>query len=247
MRKRIYKHVSGSDEDCFTISISDLMAGLLSIFILVLIAFALNFKAHNDKLISNQEIRTQMLERIDRELKGQNILSIEVKKDIGVINFPSTSLFTKGNDKLSPQGQTLIKKFTIILYKVLNDENYKGKVETVFIEGHTDGDNYATQLERIGRDNWWLSTQRAIATWKLMKATKKEVESELKNSSGQPLFSCSGYADTRPLAVETQGGKQVQEAAKERNRRIAFRITMMPPKAEVFSTENPDIKNQEDK
>ena len=48
-------------EDSFVICMSDLMAGLLSVFILALIFYMLNFSQAAAQLTSNQEIRTEIL------------------------------------------------------------------------------------------------------------------------------------------------------------------------------------------
>ena len=45
----------------------------------------------------------------------------------------------------------------------------------------------------------------------------------MKNKNGEPLFSCSGYADTRPIS-----GNDTEEGRQE-NRRIDLRFTMIPP------------------
>ena len=50
---------------------------------------------------------------------------------------------------------------------------------------------------------------------------------ENNNSAKEKLFSCSGYAETRPIASnETEEGK-------EANRRIDIRFTMTPPQEET--------------
>ena len=101
----------------------------------------------------------------------------------------------------------------------LDKEHYKNAVETIFIEGHTDNVDIKTPEFP---SNWELSTQRAINTWKLMYQEGPALDEE-KNNNGEPIFSCSGYADTRPIADnDTEEGRQA-------NRRIALRFTMMPP------------------
>lgn len=63
--------------------------------------------------------------------------------------------------------------------KTLKSEKYKGKIETVFIEGHTDSD--PTGAGSIYASNWELSTQRAINTWNVMKSGDNKELAELKN------------------------------------------------------------------
>lgn len=47
------------------------------------------------------------------------------------------------------------------------------------------------------------------------------------NPNGDPLFSCSGYADTRPITDDAYD--ESSEAGRQANRRIDIRFAMMPP------------------
>jgi hypothetical protein len=48
----------------------------------------------------------------------------------------------------------------------------------------------------------------------------------LNNRNNQPVFSCSGYAETRPIS------KNITDEDKRVNRRIDIRFTMSPPSDE---------------
>lgn len=60
----------------------------------------------------------------------------------------------------------------------------------------------------------------------------------LTNSRGDPIFSCSGYAETRP--IKDNGLDPDSAAGRAANRRIDIRFVMMPPQApgEASSEEN---------
>ena len=45
---------------------------------------------------------------------------------------------------------------------------------------------------------------------------------------GQPIFSCSGYAETRPITDDEYD--EDSEEGRQANRRIDLRFAMMPPR-----------------
>lgn len=211
-----YRANREGEENPFIISISDLMAGLLTIFMLALAYYVLSFGQQSAKLTENEDKRTEILEILKRELESAGI-AVRVDKD--VLHLPEGVLFDVGEAEIKEEGWRTIRVLAPLLNNVLQNPRYKDAVETVFIEGHTD--NSPINTPRFP-SNWELSTQRAINTWQAMQVVCPELGS-LRNKSGQPLFSCSGYADTRPIAANDT------EEGKSRNRRIDLRFTMVPP------------------
>lgn len=204
------------DENPFLISISDLMAGLLTVFILALAYYVLSFGQQSAKLTENEGKRAKILERLEEELRKAGIV-VRVDKD--VLHLPEGVLFDVGEAEIKEGGWQTIKILAPLLNDVLRDPEFKDAVETVFIEGHTDNSPISTPRFP---SNWELSTQRAINTWQAMQRVCPEL-GNLVNKGGQPLFSCSGYADTRPIVPNDT------EENKSRNRRIDLRLTMVPP------------------
>lgn len=96
-------------------------------------------------------------------------------------------------------------------------------LDTIFIEGHTD--NRPLQ-GFMGKGNWGLSTFRAISLWQFWgdALAREEQLSRLNNKDGKPLFSVSGYGETRPAVAD-----QVTEEDFKRNRRIDIRFTIRRP------------------
>ena len=218
MRRFHHQEVSENKENAFTLSISDLMAGLLSVFILAVCYFMLNLGQVKDQYTGNMEMRDDMLEEIKAELdqKGTTVI---IDKKQGALRIEGDFLFNTGEAHVKESGRQDILNLADVLYQVLEKEHYKNAIETIFIEGHTDNVDIETPEFP---SNWELSTQRAINTWKLMYHEGPALDTE-KNSNGEPIFSCSGYAETRPIADnDTEDGRQS-------NRRIALRFTMMPP------------------
>jgi chemotaxis protein MotB len=218
---RINKAIPEQDAGTFNLSISDLMAGLLAIFILALSYFMLNFSKATAQLTQNNVKRSEILLVIKGEMKKGGI-DVKIDEKHGILRIPEGVLFDVAKADIKPEGQVVITKLSDILLNVLSGDEYKDYVETVFIEGHTD--NVPIENSEYP-SNWELSTKRAINTWLVMQGYRPELNN-LMNRNGQPIFSCSGYAETRPVS------DNALEEGKRENRRIDLRFTMSPPSEE---------------
>ncbi len=210
--------------DAFALSISDLMAGLMSIFILTICYFILNFSQVTAQLTQNDIKRAELLDTIHEELE-KNGVQVMVDEEHGILRIPEGAMFDVGRAEVKPEGQAIILKLSQALDKTLTSERFAGSVETVFIEGHTDN---VPINNGVFASNWDLSTKRAINTWLLMGQAVPNLQTLINNRS-QTIFSCSGYADTRPIADNKDA------VGRQRNRRIDVRFSMSPPTQEDMS------------
>ena len=217
MRRRT-ENFDAPAQDTFTISISDLMSGLLAIFILVLAYFILNFSQATAQLTQNDETRKQLLHFMQEELEQAGI-KVSVDEQHGILRISEGVLFDVGLADVKPQGQVVIKKLGEVLEVALEAEQFKGRVETIFIEGHTDN---VPISNGIFPSNWELSTKRAINTLLVMGYARPRLP-WFPNDKGELIFSVSGYADTRPIANNST------EEGRRENRRIDIRFSMTPP------------------
>ena len=228
MRRRT-PQVDAPAQDNFTISISDLMSGLLAIFILVLSYFILNFTQETaqltqvtEQLTQNDETRSKLLRFMQEELEREGI-KVTIDDEHGILRIPDGVLFDPGLADVKPQGRVVIQKLGKVLETALDDEQFKGRVETIFIEGHTDN---VPINNGIFPSNWELSTKRAINTWLVMGSAQPRLP-WFPNNNGELIFSVSGYADTRPIPT----ADNTTEEGRRANRRIDIRFSMMPPSA----------------
>lgn len=222
------RRIIHSDEehfkDTFSISISDLMSSLLAIFILVLSYFILNFSQATAQLTQNDIKRAELLRLIQHELESEGI-KVTVDEQHGILRISEGVLFDVGRADVKTQGQVVIQKLGNILVNTLESDRFKGRVETIFIEGHTD--NIPIENEMFP-SNWELSVKRAINTWQTMNGANPKLNALL-NNKGELIFSVSGYADTRPV----KGNDTVE--GRQENRRIDIRFSMSPPSEEDMS------------
>ena len=217
MRRRT-PQIDEPAQDNFTISISDLMSGLLAIFILVLSYFILNFSQATAQLTQNDVTRAELLRFMQEELEREGI-KVTIDEQHGILRISEGVLFDVGLADVKPQGRGVIQKLGGVLEVALEKEQFKGRVETIFIEGHTDN---VPINNGIFPSNWELSTKRAINTLLVMGYARPRLP-WFPNDKGELIFSVSGYADTRPIAENST------EAGRRENRRIDIRFSMTPP------------------
>ncbi len=223
------------DEGGYLASVSDLMSGLIFIFIIMLVAFALGLQAQQDRLDRAKEERSALLEEIEKDLLKQGI-AVKIEKRQGVLRLGESLLFDQGRADLGDPARRTVGKLAAVLMEVLpcytevtgevvrpdcGERGKAGKVDAIFIEGHTDD----VPLNGYGqyRDNWDLSMGRAKSIFtELLGASRNQLDL-LQNRDGQPVLGLSGYADRRGVA-----GNDSDENRK-RNRRIDLRFVMVPP------------------
>jgi chemotaxis protein MotB len=233
-------HNSGIDdhveEENYFVSMTDMMVGLVFIFIVLLMYYALQFRDVTDQLTGANQTRTDILETLEKSLKEKGV---EVTLDTanGVLRLPDAILFDSGIAELKPEGVVAVQKLGEALGEVLpcytdNTNNAARprtcpetphRIESVYIEGHTDTD----ALNGTGpiRDNWDLSVTRATNTFRSLRDSAPSLElmcARVLNRCS-PILSVSGYGPQRPVSA----GDGL--ADKQRNRRIDLRLVMVAP------------------
>lgn len=218
-----YSRSLENDEAAQWISVSDLMAGLVIIFILTLTYYMLSYSEKTERLTENQKLKQEIMETIEKEMREKGF-KVTIDKRHWVIRMPDELLFDSGSAKLKEKGKELTGALGSVLYDVFTEKKFQKRIETVFIEGHTDHRPLGKKLRERFRSNWELSAQRAINTWRELTSIKKELEN-LVNNKNEKLFSVSGYADSRGVVPKDSENLQ-------KNRRIDLRIAMSPPTKE---------------
>jgi flagellar motor protein MotB len=230
------------EQQGYLISVSDLMAGLLFVFIIALMVFAAKLtyetketkKARGDlekkvnQLSSAKQKRSELLHYIADALIRAGYTRVIVNDDHGILHLPEDILFPSGRAELQPRGQEMLRVLSRVLVETLPQyvraqDSLTPTIDAIFIEGHTDTDPVITHLS-IFEDNWDLSTTRAINTYKFLISCDEDLD-QLQNQDDQPIFSVSGYESKRPVRPNDT------EENKRRNRRIDIRFLMTPPEA----------------
>lgn len=186
----------------FLLSFSDLMAGMLAIYILVLIVTLVELERRKEELrISKKELieslegiqsiqddirasisgvvkREQalvvMLKRIQDDLKKKGI-EVIIAENGTILRIPEDQLhFDLGKYNIPQEHTNSVNAIGDALLHSLKQEKNRSLLDTVFVEGHTDSVENRREM-----GNWGLSTYRAISLW-LFWTESPGIMSELK-------------------------------------------------------------------
>jgi len=243
-----------SDESVnYFVPMTDMMVGVLFIFILMLMAFALDFRRTTDAqetalkvaqevaskldplqsavreqmalLDKAQQDRRELLQDIRTQLASEG-LSVQIDEANGVLRLNEDAVrFAPNRADLVDPNKDNVGKIARVLERVLPkyvscrgwqtsacSETEGTSLETLFIEGHTD-------TTGIDNNNWVLSTERAVNTYRELIAVSPSLRL-LRNNRNEEVISVSGYSSTRPI------DPRAIHDAWDRNRRIDLRFVM---------------------
>ena len=228
------------EEENYFASMTDMMVGLVFIFIIMLMYFVLQFRDVTEQLVGADQTRTEILKKLESTLKSKGV-DVTVDTQDGVLRLPDAILFDKGQAILKPEGLTAVSHLADALADVLpcytdytaasesrpaNCPKSTHRIESVYVEGHTDQDPLTGS--GLIRDNWDLSVVRATNTYRQLTVLRPNLVSLCAQKPGgrcEPVLSVSGYGPQRPLEAGDT------DEIKRRNRRIDLRLIMVTPDA----------------
>ena len=236
------------EEEGYFVSMTDMMVGMLFIFIIMLMFFAMKFneaaeakKEAVNALIGANDTRNSILDEIGKSLKLQGV-SVVIDKENGILRLPESILFDVNKSDPTEQGSAALAKLAESLSTVLpcytslpgrkrpdNCPDSPHKIEAIFIEGHTDNTGSREH-------NWQLSMDRALHTYQSITSIQPDL-GLLRNPENQAVLSIAGYGMQRPV-IDNDTPEH-----KSRNRRIDLRFIMSQPKASSPETPGLEFKN----
>lgn len=154
------------DDDDHWITVSDLMSGLMVIFLFIAVAYI------RPVTIQRDAVRALVVAWKEGELKLYEALFEEFRDDLPkwnaeldpdlVIRFKAPDvLFGAGESRLPPQFQDVLRKFLPRYAKIL--EKFRDKIEEVRIEGHTSSEWRGMTGDLAFFENMRLSQERTRA------------------------------------------------------------------------------------
>jgi flagellar motor protein MotB len=221
-------------------SMTDLMLGLVFIFIIMLMVFALDMRQAEHrmtdtttKLTEANLARRDLLRDMTRILAGK--LPVTVDEENGTLQLGGDILFPRGSAETYPEALGKLRLLGEALAAVLPcyavaseapppascSSHHQGRLDAVYIEGHTDTTPIHTTRFQ---SNWDLSAARASVTFSRLVEAYPALGT-LRNDRQDALIGVSGYGEYRP--VDDSGS----EAGMQRNRRIELRFIMATPSA----------------
>lgn len=191
------KNTTGGDENVFWVTMSDLLLGLVVIFI-ILFVFAITGFTTNK--VNEQKNQFEVSEKLLEELKKNNI-NADVDKFSGRIKISDLELFELNSYELSEGGKAYLAKFVPVYFNtILKDKKIRENISQIIIEGHTDSHTFAgakSEEEKYFR-NMDLSLKRASSVAQYIVFSnysgKKSYEKDL-----YKLLSVQGKSSSEPI------------------------------------------------
>lgn len=173
-----------------------------------------------DETLSPEEQREdqfqQIIENVQQVLEMNNMnnteFSLEIRRegDFIIMNFNKNVLFKSGSSDLRTESLPILTYVREMLIE------YMETIKMIRIEGHTD--NVPIRTARF-RDNWELSTSRAVSVLEFMLGDRDEAGVSRIDTK---RISAAGYGEYHPVAENnTEDGKQL-------NRRVEIILEKMP-------------------
>lgn len=150
-------------EGHFWASYSDLLAGMLMIFVLLLVVAMVNYSQNirrqseildnqKERLQSFHEIQQNLISDLEREMKD---VKVTVDPNTGVLQIGSGILFGEDEAELREDSKALLQQIFDAYIHVVLSEEYQPYIRRIEIEGHTN--SHGTYLYNLE-----LSQRRAL-------------------------------------------------------------------------------------
>lgn len=191
------------EEAGYLASASDLMVGLLFVFIIMVVILSQRVEDAESGSKNNDPLEAAV-KTIGKKIQEAGV-PVEINPASGVITLPADTLFPKGLAELNTGGIKVLGQAKVALNEILPCYIYSERknrnncppnpseveIETIFIEGHTD----STPLQRGVYTNWHLGLDRAHAVYDVLTAGSMQ---SFKNERALDVVGISSYADKRP-------------------------------------------------
>jgi len=212
------QHINEEDQ---WISLSDLMTGLMLIFMLIAIAYMVKVESQTAKVKQVSELYDKVREEIYNDLmrefaKDLPVWDAEITKDLAFRFKNPNILFDTGKDVLKPQFRGILADFFPRYVKIITADMYEGTIQEVRIEGHTSS-------------QWNISATPEDAYFYNMELSQSRTRTALRFVLGLPEVlaetdwlhkhvTANGLSSSRPI-FKANGAEDV-----ERSQRVEFHI-----------------------
>ncbi|MEA3316258.1 MAG: OmpA family protein [Campylobacterota bacterium] len=149
------------------ISISDMMSGLMLVFMFIAISFMIQVQSDKEKMkeiaITYNKDKKELYKDLYKEFsKDLEKWEAEITQDNTIVFNSPEVLFKTGKSMISDEFKIILDEFFPRYIKVLSSIKYKIEIDEIRIEGHTsNGWSNKSKIEDIYLNNMQLSQDRA--------------------------------------------------------------------------------------
>ena len=211
MSKKPSIEYDSREDNAFSLSTGDLMAGLLFIFILLLMGALLQVqeKAEEDERIVQRydQIKTQLYIDLQEEFKDDlKVWRATIDSTLCIRFQEPAMLFENNQAALRPLFRQILDDFFPRYIQVLSREEYKDNIVEIRIEGHTDSNGgyfYNMELSQ--------SRTRSVLQYCFGLMTEEQI------NWAMGLITANGLSSSQPILIDGVENKDL-------SRRVEFRV-----------------------
>jgi outer membrane protein OmpA-like peptidoglycan-associated protein len=214
--------VESGSQDAHWIPLSDLMTGLMVIFLLIAVMYMMKVEADADRIktvaIAYSEIRDALYEDLHTEFQSDlsKWKAQLIKSDLTIRFTEPEILFANGSSDLKPEFKEILSDFFPRYVHILTSAKYRDSIAEVRIEGHTSSDwTFKTSPEDAYIRNMELSQARTRTTLTYLLGLPA-VAQDRRWLTG--YLTANGLSSSRPI----MNADHKEDA--ERSRRVEFRV-----------------------
>ncbi len=203
------------------IPLSDLMTGLMVIFLLIAVMYMLKVEADADRVksvaIAYSEIRDALYDDLQSEFRQDlpHWKAQLIKNDLSVRFTEPEVLFANGRSDLRPEFKTVLADFFPRYVAILTSRKYRDAIAEIRIEGHTSSDWYGEPVQGAYFRNMELSQARTRTTLEYLLNLPEVVADRAWIAR---FLTANGLASSH-LILRADGSEDA-----ERSRRVEFRV-----------------------
>lgn len=208
-------------------SVSDLMTGLMVIFLFIAIAYIYRVQQNQTVLTDYVDTKNKLHDKLISEFAEDTLKwQMAIGKDLSMKFNNPTVLFAQGSWMLTPQFKEILDEFLPRYFHILLNDELKSSIKEIRIEGHTDTVAYPSLDMDPYLANVILSQRRALSVLRYFRQMPAfEQFTQQQRQLLEFWFTANGLSYGKSLdrdgAYALHSGKPIDL---ELSRRVEFRI-----------------------
>jgi outer membrane protein OmpA-like peptidoglycan-associated protein len=209
-------------EESHWIPLTDLMTGLMVIFLLIAVSYMMQVEADAARIknvaIAYSEIKDALFEDLNKEfsLDLPKWKAQLLKSDLTIRFSEPEVLFATGSSELKPEFQAILQDFFPRYVRILTSAKYRDSISEVRIEGHTSSD--WIRVASAG-DAYFLNMELSQARTRSTLAYVLNLPADHEQVAWLRRFVTANGLSSSRLILDNKGMEDVA-----RSRRVEFRI-----------------------
>lgn len=208
-------------------SVSDLMTGLMVIFLFIAIAYIKRVQQNQSVLSDYVETKNKLHDKLVKEFQGDTLRwQMAIGKDLSMKFNNPTVLFAQGSSQLTPQFQEILDEFLPKYFNILLKDSLRKDIKEIRIEGHTDPIPYPSLDPDPYIANVILSQQRSLSVLRYFRNMPVfEQYSDKEKQLLEYWFTSNGLSYGK--ALDSDGNYTINSGKPidyQMSRRVEFRI-----------------------